>query len=228
MAKSLGFKNHLKLVAFDLDGTLTCIDSIWRYLHEALGTWDRASIYAKRYERHEISYEEWARLDVALWKDIPIGRIKELVDRIPYVANAKEAIRILRLRGMKVGVISAGLTILTERASRELELDFAFANALKVQHGRLTGDIEVFVTFDGKGSILRSIREGYGLRAYECAAVGDDETDISLFQEAGTRIAFNPKSPRLEALADVTIRSCDLMEVLRFLGLNEKPIRCYS
>lgn len=222
MAKNLGFKKDLKLVAFDLDGTLTCVDSLWRYLHEALGTWDRASLYAKRYERHEISYEEWARLDVALWKGIPIGRIQELVDRIPYVTNAKEAIRILRLKGVKVGVISAGLTILTERASKDLELDFALANALKVKDGKLTGDIDVLVTFDGKGSILRSIREVYGFRASECAAVGDDETDISLFQEAGIRIAFNPKSPRLEALADVAIRSCDLMEVLRFLGFDEK------
>jgi phosphoserine phosphatase len=217
----LSLTKNLKLVAFDLDGTLTCVDSIWRYLHEALGTWDRASVYAQRYERGEIDYGEWARLDTALWKGIPIRRLQELVNRIPYVDHAKEVVEILRGEGIKVGVISAGLTILTDRAARELGLDFAWANILKVQGGRLTGEIDVLVTFDGKGSILRSIRKAYGFRASECAAVGDDETDISLFQEAGIRIAFNPKSPRLEALAHATIRGSDLMEVLRFLGFDK-------
>jgi len=39
----------LRLVVFDVDGTLVKVESSWQHLHEQLGTWDRGRKYAERF-----------------------------------------------------------------------------------------------------------------------------------------------------------------------------------
>jgi len=51
----------------------------------------------------------------------------------------------------------------------------------------------------------------------ECAAVGDDETLIPLFENVGLSIAFNPRSWVVEERADVVVKGDDLREVLPYL-----------
>jgi len=39
----------LRLVVFDVDGTLIKVESSWQHLHEQLGTWDRGRKYAEQF-----------------------------------------------------------------------------------------------------------------------------------------------------------------------------------
>ncbi|MFQ6085233.1 MAG: hypothetical protein ACE5OY_03085 [Candidatus Bathyarchaeia archaeon] len=41
--------SRIRLVVFDLDGTLTTIRSIWRLIHDELGTWDKAREFRERF-----------------------------------------------------------------------------------------------------------------------------------------------------------------------------------
>ena len=52
-------ENHkLKLVIFDLDGTLTQERSIWEYIHKQLGKWyEFAEEYQNQFLAGKISYE---------------------------------------------------------------------------------------------------------------------------------------------------------------------------
>lgn len=54
-----GSMSKLRLVVFDVDGTLLKIRSSWQHLHEALGTWDRGKQYAEQFFQGLIGYEEW-------------------------------------------------------------------------------------------------------------------------------------------------------------------------
>ena len=204
----------LKLVVLDVDGTLIRTYSSWQHLHENLGTWEKGRRYAEQFHQGNITYEEWARLDAFLWKGLPLQQVQQIIDNIPYVEGAREVITTLRKAGFKVVLLSAGLSLVTERISREIGVDDSLTNELIVKDGFLTGEVKVNVSFDNKHEALSSILQRFDLKMGECAAVGDDETMIPLFERVSLRIAFNPCNKLVEEHADVVIRSKDLHEVL--------------
>ncbi|MDH5438084.1 MAG: phosphoserine phosphatase, partial [Candidatus Bathyarchaeota archaeon] len=74
----------LKLVVLDVDGTLIRTYSSWQHLHENLGTWEKGRRYAEQFHQGNITYEEWARLDAFLWKDLPLQQVQQIINNIPY------------------------------------------------------------------------------------------------------------------------------------------------
>jgi len=206
-----------RLVVFDVDGTLTKVASSWQFLHEKLGTWGKGRQYAEQFFQGVITYEDWARLDVSLWTGLKLETVQKIVDSMPYTDGAREVITTLRNWGLKVVLISAGLSLVTERIKREIGVDDSMANELKVEKGFLTGQVEVNVSVDNKDAVLGRMLEKFNLRMDECAAVGDDETLIPLFERVGLSIAFNPRSWVVEERADVVVKGDDLREVLPYL-----------
>jgi len=207
----------LKLVIFDVDGTLVKVNSSWQHLHEVLGTWDQGEQYAEQFFRGAITYEEWARLDASLWKGLPLERVREIIYALPYFDGAKDVIVVLRKSGFKVVLLSAGLSLVTERIEGDLGVDYSLANELIVKDGFLTGGVKVKVPFDAKLSVLRRLLLRFGVSMAECAAVGDDETLIPLFKKVGLGISFNPHSERVERSARFVVKSDDLRDILPFL-----------
>jgi len=208
---------RLRLVVFDVDGTLTKVASSWQFLHEKLGTWDRGRQYAEQFFRGVITYEDWARLDASLWAGLKLDAVQKIVDGMPLTDGTREVITTLRREGLKVVLISAGLSLVTERIKREMGVDDSLSNDLKVRNGFLTGQVEVKVSVDNKDAVLGRMLEKLDLKMDECAAVGDDETLIPLFERVGLSIAFNPRSWVVEERADVIVKGDDLREVLPYL-----------
>jgi phosphoserine phosphatase len=204
----------LRLVVFDVDGTLTKVVSSWQFLHERLGTWDKGKQYAEQFFRGVITYEDWARLDASLWRGLKLGRVRQIVDSIPYANGARHVVTTLRRNGFKVVLLSAGLSLVAERIEREIGVDDSLANALKVEKGLLTGEVKVNVSVDNKDVALLRMLKRLNLGMDECVAVGDDETMIPLFEKAGLSIAFNPRSWVVEEKADIVVKSDNLREVL--------------
>ena len=141
---------RLRLVLFDVDGTLIKINSSWRFLHQKLGTWERGSKYADQFFRGQISYEDWAKLDASLWKHTPLERVQKTIDNIPYADGACEVATLLKNEGLKVVLLSAGLSVVTDKVSREIGADDSYANELIVRDGFLTGEVKVNVSFENK------------------------------------------------------------------------------
>jgi len=207
----------LKAVVFDVDGTLLKAVSSWKFFHERLGTWEKGKQYAEQFFQGAITYEDWARLDASLWRGKKLEKIKQIVSNIPYTDGARHVITTLRKHGFKVVLLSAGLSPVIERIEKEIAVDDSQANELKVKNGLLTGDVEANVSFDNKNIVLIRMLKKFNLGIEECAAVGDDETMIPLFEKVSLSIAFNPRSWTVEEQADVVIKSDDLHEVLPHL-----------
>mgnify|MGYP000170859600 CR=1 FL=1 len=205
------------LVVFDVDGTLLDVDSSWRYLHERLGTWHLGRVYAERFFRGEISYEEWARLDASLWKGLPIQRLRGLIEEIPYVDGALETLRTLKRAGCRVALLSAGLTLATDRICRDTPVDYAVANEVLARNGVVSGEVRVNVRYSEKGKVLREILKRFGVKPSQCAVVGDDETLIPAFKIAGLAIAFNPKTEKVSKNAHITIKTKNLSKTIPHL-----------
>lgn len=202
-----------KLVIFDIDGTILQTYS-WQFLHHHLDTWKTAKGYYRRFFNHEITYTQWAKLDAALWKNQPLTRIQQIINQMPYTEGARAALTMLKRKGIRTYLLSAGLTQVAERIQEEIGADGYAANTLVVEDGVLTGDVEVNVSFHDKDKHLPYILEEFHLTADECAAVGDDPTLIPLFRRVALAIAFNPADRAIEAHADITVRSKDLRSVL--------------
>ncbi len=145
-------------------------------------------------------------------------RVRQIVDGIPYTNGARHVITTLRRNGFKVVLLSAGLSLVKERIEKEIGVDDSLANELKIQNGFLTGDVKVNVSVDNKDTVLLRILKKFNLGMDECAAVGDDETLIPLFENVSLSIAFNPRSWIVEAQADVVVKGDDLREVLPYIS----------
>ena len=207
----------LKLVVFDVDGTLIKVNSSWQFLHEKLGTWHKGKQHAKQFHQGTITYEEWAKLDASLWKGLPIKRIQRIIDHIHYTDGTQDAITTLKQNNLKTILLSTGVTLITERIKRETKVDDSIANELIIQNGFLTGDVKVNVSFHNKDKALYHMLQKFNTRLTECTAVGDDETLIPLFKKVGLGIAFNPTEKTIEKHAHVVIKNNDLRQVLPHL-----------
>jgi len=210
----------LKLVIFDCDGVLADSDSSWEYVHRHFGVDNNASLAA--YLRGEFDDSEFIRRDIRLWFGllgrVHISKITGILDGVPLIPGAAEAIGELRKRGIRTAIVSAGLKPLTSRVARTCGIDIDLSNGLETDsEGFLTGEGIVQVPLGGKGQVVRDLIARLGLRKDECAAIGDRVWDCMMFDEVGTRIAFNPADGEVGDSADVTIRKKDLREVLKYL-----------
>lgn len=206
----------IKLVIFDVDGTILQTYS-WQYVHENLGTWKEAKGYADEFFRNQITYDEWAKLDAALWKNQPLTRITEIISQMPYTEGAKETLATLKEKGIKTYLLSAGLTQVAQRIQEEIGINGYAANMLIVKDGFLRGEVEVNVSFHDKDKHLPPILQKFNVTPNECAAVGDDPTLIPLFKKVALAIAFNPSSKTVERNAHITIKDKDLRKILPYI-----------
>ncbi len=204
----------IQLVIFDLDGTLTPVDSLWRYLHDAFGTWDQGKTAALRYRRGEISYKQWAETDAGCWAGESLLQVMKILEQIPYRAGAREVFEELRRRQVKTAILSAGLSVLANRTAKELGADMAVSNELETNDGRLTGGIRVKVAVNNKREIIEQIAAQLNVPIRSVALVGDQAFDLS--HAECLRIAFRPKNEAARHEADF-VEEDNLTRILQYL-----------
>jgi phosphoserine phosphatase len=203
------------LVVFDLDGTLTTVDSLWRYLHDALGTWEKGKAAAQRYREGKMTYQEWAETDAACWERVPLSRITQLLDGITYREGAREVFQELKSRSVKTAIVSAGLSLLADRVASELGADLAVSNELECNDGHLTGRIKVKVEVNNKKEVIEQVAGQFAIPLKQIALVGDQAFDLS--HPECLRIAFRPKDNSARHQADFVIEDGNLMRILQYV-----------
>jgi phosphoserine phosphatase len=213
-----------KLALFDLDGTLTKEKSAWEYIHRRLGVWDG---YAERFQeaflRGEITYDRFCQMDAEIWKGMKASELERILREIPLYEGMEDLLRYLRSKGMKLGIISSGLSFLSDWIKDRYGFDYAVANELGVENGVLNGAIKINVHYDRKKEWVQEAQRRFQARKEEILAVGDSTGDVDMFQMAGLSIAFNSFSPQLNSVATLSIRSLDLRDLIPNLALHLGP-----
>ncbi|MGQ9646731.1 MAG: HAD family hydrolase [Thermodesulfobacteriota bacterium] len=208
-------KNRFKLVVFDLDGTLTRERSIWEYIHICLGKWyGFAEEYQKQFLAGKISYEEFCEQDAQVWKGLRVGDLLEIVRTVPFHPGADELIAYLKGKGLKLSLVSSGLSILSNWVHQKYGFDYSVSNDLLQENGVLTGKVRIQVYYDKKAEWVKRILEKFHLKPEEVIAIGDSRGDIDMFQMVGFSIAFNSSCSELNQIASVCIRSQNLAHVI--------------
>ncbi|ANF21980.1 HAD-IB family phosphatase [Thermococcus piezophilus] len=181
----------VRLIAFDLEGTLVKSVSSWVELHKKFGTWEKGKEYAERFFAGEFDYATWAELDALLWRGHTREEIMEWANSVEYMDGAWELIEFLKENDFKIVILSSGLMCLAGRIARELGVDYVFANELIFdENGFVTGKVKSVVDFESKGRILEELKKEFNPEL--TVAVGDGYNDLSMFRVADVSIAINP------------------------------------
>ena len=199
-----------------MDGVLVDIDSSWQFVHKKLNVDNSDNL--KQFLNHQISYREFMKKDVELWGKTNIDTIKNILDEVPLMKNAKSTLAQLKKAGYKTAIISSGISMLAECVQRGLEIDFVFANRIVAdRNGVLTGKGVEVVNPLNKRAVLREFALNQHTNLQCCAVVGDTTFDVPMFREAGFSIAFNTNDKRVRNAADVAVEGKDLKNILPYL-----------
>jgi phosphoserine phosphatase len=204
----------LRLAIFDLDGTLKQARDPYVYLHERLGTLEASQAFFARGMAGEIAYEEWLKLDVALWKGVSRARLEALLRANPYLPGARELVAALRRAGVRVALVSTGLSVHADLVRDELGLDRAIANEIDFEDGCCTGQARAHVPIGSKGHIVERLQAELGVPPEECLAAGDTTSDVDMFARVRLGVAVNPSSDSVRQAAGLVLEEADLRPLL--------------
>ena len=199
-----------KLVAFDMDSTLInieCVDEI----AEAAGRKAEVAAITDAAMRGEIAdYKESLRRRVALLKGVPETALQEVYSKhLRLNPGVERFVQACQAAGCKTLLVSGGFTFFSDRVRQRLGLDFARANVLEIEAGRLTGrlvDRPWGDIVDGaeKRRVVLEVCELMGIAPTQAMAVGDGANDLPMMGAVGLSIAYHPK-PAVQEQAMVSI-----------------------
>tara|TARA_Y100000766_G_scaffold212471_1_gene184083 strand:+ start:758 stop:1411 length:654 start_codon:yes stop_codon:yes gene_type:complete len=191
--------SQIKLVVFDMDGTIIEPRSSWAMIHDYFGT-DNTEML-QMYIDHKISDMEFVKADIKLWNsksDVPVNEeyINSILDKAKPRKGAEELITSLHEANIKTIILSGGIQYLADKWAKEWNMAGAFANDLiDDADGNLTANINA--SGHNKGPLMEKIIKDFDLTGNEVAAVGDTMVDLPMFEIAGLSIAVNTDDERV-------------------------------
>lgn len=209
-----------------MDGTLVDVASSWRVVHDHFG--DHNDEGLRRFLANEIDDEEFIRMDIRVWwrhaPKLSVDDLERILASVPLMPGAQELIRGIHARGARTAIVSGGLDLLARRIARELGIDIALANGVRVDaDGRLTGEGIVRVPIHGKEGVLAMLQDQLGVSPEETASVGNSEIDVGLFRRSRVGVAFLPEDDDVRKAATAVVTERNLARVLESLGEFARP-----
>jgi len=203
----------LKLAVFDFDSTLMDGETIDFFAHE-LGIGQEVAKITEEAMSGRLDFFESLQQRVGLLKGLDYSIVEKISRNLPYMNGAKETIKELKSRGIKVICFSGGFRTATGYAKDILGYDADFSNILHEKNGKLTGLVGGDMMFShSKGDMLTRLQDILGISKEETLVCGDGANDLSMFTYAGTRVAFCAREI-LQKEANIIIKEKDLSLIL--------------
>ena len=216
------YQRERRLFCFDMDSTLIQGEVIDE-LAKMAGVADRVVAITAEAMRGEIEFQESFRRRVKLLEGLPLGRVHELLERIPLMEGAERLFRNLQKMGAKTAILSGGFTFFGAHLKERLGVDYVFANELEVDaSGYVSGEVTGRIV-DGarKAELLEEIARWEGVPLEQVVAVGDGANDLPMLRLAGMGVAFHAK-PVVRAEAGFSMTHVGLDGLLYLLGVAER------
>ena len=203
-----GKMGRVKLVAFDLDGTLIRGDTACLAIARQIGKYDRMLEFEDCDTRDCVVA---ARQEMARWY-MESGKrtVTEACGRVAFAPGAMEAVAALHASGVETVVLSMTWSFAVERVAAKLGIGQWAGTSLDFE----SGEIEHFWAAD-KAAWLRRAMEDRGLASSEVAAVGDSAGDFPMLELAGTGVFVGGANPAISGVRHMP--AADLKDVSRFL-----------
>lgn len=207
----------VRFVAFDMDGTLLDVSSSWDAVHRFFG--DRNTEALQLFLEDRIDDREFMRRDLALWRrhrpHITEEDLASILAPVPLMPGAHELFDALHAHGIRTAIVSGGLDVIAQRIGRELGIDRVLANGFVLDgRGRLTEEGIIRVPIKRKGDVVTGLQREFGVSVDECAAVGNSEIDVAMFERSRIGVAFLPEDDHVRRRATHVVTQKDLRHVI--------------
>ena len=202
----------------DMDSTMIeqeCIDE----LAEVAGVGDAVRDITARAMNGELDFDGALLERMALLKGLPETVIADVLRlRITHAPGGAALVATMRSNGAYTALVSGGFTAFTGPVAAALGFDENRANALLIEDGALTGEVErPILGRQAKVDALEQITARLGLSAADVMAVGDGANDLGMLGRAGAGVALHAK-PSVAAECDLRINHGDLTALLFLQG----------
>lgn len=225
----------IKLIFFDMEGVIfeTGIKeersgvaaSFWSVIAKHLGkkAMKEEELGKEMWRKDRFkNYIEWMNYTIDIHKKygLTMRYFYKIINKVGFMAGAKQTFRELHERGYKTVIISGGFKNQANRAIRELGINHVFAGCeyfFDNKTGKLKNWNLMPTDYEGKIDFMRLMMREYKLKPNECAFIGDGVNDIPLAKEVGLSIAFNGRK-ELQAVCRHSInqKKKDLIEILKY------------
>jgi len=216
-------RRAMRLVVMDVDSTLISGEAI-DLLAARAGCAAKVAEVTAATMRGELDFAASLRERVALLAGLDASVLDEVRAELRLAPGARTLIRTLRRLGYKCGIVSGGFTQFTDALAADLGLDYAAANTLQIDGGKLTGQVTGdIIDRPGKARALRDFAARSGVPLSQTVAVGDGANDLDMIETAGLGIAFNAK-PAVRDAADASLTVPNLDAILHLLGISRDDV----
>lgn len=222
-------KRHkvIKLVGFDLDGTLVYYPkakSDFEVVDDLVGSlyYDRklGNLYAKG----KLSLSKWTELTFHRYKERGLTQkklnqtFKKQMKLIPGVRRLFEE---LKRRKITVVIISGGLKNSYDAFVDKfgIEADYTrFAHELVFdKKGRFIGGNYSEYDYEGKITTMQELCQDLDIKLENCAYVGSLINNAPVLKKVGLSIAFNTNNKKVISASKVNIKEKDISKILEYL-----------
>ncbi len=177
------------LFAFDMDGTLT-INNSWLDIKKHYGI-DRLTNHLENmWQRNEITYEEWVRIELNLFKKFKVHRatVTKILHDYKLTPGLKDFLKEFKNRGI-FAIISGGFIERALIIKHRLKMNYAFANTFIYDKKGFVKDIYNLVTYTSKESILLRLIDKH--QPEKIIVFGDSHFDKHMWKHADYKVSIN-------------------------------------
>ena len=225
------------LICFDMDRVLVDHLSTWQYVYDKLEISNHEAF--ELYNQWKLDEWDWLKMDLALVKgahgEITDERMRELCVGTPLMNGIRDCLDWIITNGHEVAIISGGM----QETAREIACMYpaekpwrkrwgginrhrgcdtkfhVFTNGWLERNDGTIGDYGRYqVQMNGKGSIVKMLQRRLDIPKERTISIGDSAGDIGMFENSELSICFNPWDEKPVAVAKMTIRSRNLLDVL--------------
>jgi HAD superfamily phosphoserine phosphatase-like hydrolase len=225
------------LICFDMDRVLVDHLSTWQFVYDKLEISNHEAF--ELYNQGKLDEWDWLKMDLALVKaahgEVSDEMMRELCVGTPLMNGIKDCLDWIIANGHEVAIISGGM----QETAREIACMYpaekpwrkrwgginrhrgcdtkfhVFTNGWLERNDGTIGDYGRYqVQMNGKGSIVQMLQRRLDIPKSRTISIGDSAGDIGMFENSELSICFNPWDEKPVAVAKMTIRSRNLLDVL--------------
>ena len=207
-----------RLLICDMDMTIVAAETLDEVAAH-LGLGDQIAAITDRAMRGEIDFNDALRDRIAMLKGQSVKVFDDVARQLQLNPGAEQLLHICREKGVHTILISGGFAQVAEVIADQLGFDEVHCNHLRIDSGKLTGEvIDPIVNAKFKLELLQQRASALDIDLADCCAIGDGANDKLMIKAAGLGIAYYGK-PILRSAANCQINSTGLDSAAYFMGL---------
>jgi phosphoserine phosphatase len=212
------FRRNKRLIVFDMDSTLIQAEVIDE-LAKRHGVGEKVHSITERAMNGELNFDQSLKERVRLLKGLSTNVMSDILENLPLTDGVPEFINTVKRLGYKTAIISGGFNYFAQGLKNKLGIDFAFANDLEIENGKLTGELKgTIVNAEQKAFLLDFLSQQESIMLEQVVAIGDGANDLPMLAKAGMGVAFHAKAIVRER-AQHQMSYGPMTSILYFLGI---------